>query len=65
MSAVEEYRSNVSDIKEGMALAEYNMLREKAMRNEILVQSDEAGNIVEVPARDWFRKLYGEEAPSF
>ena len=55
MSTVEQYRSNVSDIKEGMALAEYNML----------LQSDEAGNIVEVPARDWFRKLYGEEAPTF
>ncbi len=65
MSAVEQYRNNISDIKEGMALAEYNMLREKAMRNEILVQSDENGKIVEVPAREWFRKLYGEEAPTF
>lgn len=65
MSAVEEYRQNVNDLKEGMALAEYNMLKEKAKRNEMLIQSDGNGGTVEVPARELFRQLYNEEPPVF
>lgn len=64
MSA-EEYRKNISDLKEGMALAEYNMLREKAMRNETLIISDGHGGTTEVSAREHFERLYGEKAPSF
>lgn len=64
MSA-EEYRKNISELKEGMALAEYNMLREKAMRNETLIISDGHGGTTEVSARAHFERLYGEKAPSF
>ena len=63
--SVEKYRQNISELKEGMALAEYNMLREKAMRNETLIQSDGQGGTVEVSARDLFEKLYCEPAPTF
>lgn len=64
MSA-EEYRKNISDLKEGMALAEYNMLREKALRNETLIISDGRGGTLEVSARDHFERLYGEPAPTY
>ena len=63
--SVEKYRQNISELKEGMALAEYNMLREKAMRNETLIQSDGQGGTVEVSARELFEKLYGEPSPTF
>ena len=63
--SVEKYRQNISELKEGMALAEYNMLREKAMRNETLIQSDGQGGTVEVSARELFEKLCGEPAPTF
>ena len=63
--SVEKYRQNISELKEGMALAEYNMLREKAMRNETLIQSDGQGGTVEVSAHELFEKLYGEPAPTF
>ena len=63
--SVEKYRQNISELKEGMALAEYNMLREKAMRNETLIQSDGQGGTVEVSARELFEKLYVEPAPTF
>ena len=63
--SVEKYRQNISELKEGMALAEYNMLREKAMRNETLIQSDGQGGTVEVSARELFEKLYDEPAPTF
>ena len=63
--SVEKYRQNISELKEGMALAEYNMLREKAMRNETLIQSDGQGGTVEVSARELFEKLYGAPAPTF
>ena len=46
--SVEKYRQNISELKEGMALAEYNMLREKAMRNETMIQYDGQGGTVEV-----------------
>lgn len=46
-----------------MALAEYNMLREKAIRGEMLIVSDPEGHILEVPAREQFLKMYGEELP--
>ena len=63
--SVEKYRQNISELKEGMALAEYNMLREKAMRNETLIQSDGQGGTVEVSARELFEELYGVSSPTF
>lgn len=59
--AIEEHKQNITDLKEGMVLAEFNMLREKAMRGELLIMSDEDGTIHEVPAREHFIALYGVE----
>lgn len=58
--SLEEHRNNITGLKEGMALAEYNMLREKALRDEKLIMSAPDGTVTEVPAKDEFFRLYGE-----
>jgi len=60
-----DLQESLRSTMDGMALAEYNMLLEKAKRNEMLIMSDEQGNPYEVPAREHFKKLYGEDAPTF
>lgn len=40
----------------GLELAEYRTLRRKAMLNENVVHSDEAGNPIFVPAREVYTK---------
>lgn len=50
---------------EGLAMAEYNTLRMKAMRNEMVLKDDADGNIVRVPAREVFVQLYHEAVPTF
>ena len=52
-------------VEKGLELAEYRMLREKAMKNEVLIQADEKGNVIRVPAREVFVKLYNEPVPTF
>ena len=37
----------------------------KAMRNEMVLQDDENGNIIRVPARKIFSELYHEPVPVF
>lgn len=49
----------------GLELAEYRMLRYKAMRNQIVIHSDDKGNIISTPARELFTKLYNEPVPQF
>lgn len=49
----------------GLELAHYNTLREKSKRNEMCVQLDNDGNIILVPARELFVKLYNEPAPTY
>jgi len=49
----------------GLEKAEYNMLRMKSMRNEMILQNDSEGNIIRVPARKIFTELYNEPAPTF
>lgn len=41
------------------------MLCLKSMRNEMILQDDENGNIIRVPAREIFVKLYNEPAPTY
>lgn len=53
------------ELARGLELAEYRMLRDKAMRNQTIVHADEKGNIVETPAREIFVKLYNEPVPQF
>ncbi len=50
---------------QGLKKAEYNTLRMKAMRNEMVVHCDDYGNITRVPARKVFVELYHEAVPSF
>lgn len=49
----------------GLEKAEYNMLRMKSMRNEMVLQNDSQGNIIRVPAREVFTRLYNEPAPTY
>lgn len=50
---------------EDLEKAEYNTLRMKAMRNEMVLQDDADGNIIRVPARDVFVSLYHEPIPTY
>ncbi|MCQ2238035.1 MAG: hypothetical protein MJZ73_02225 [Bacteroidaceae bacterium] len=52
-------------IIKGLELAEYRTLRQKAMLNQNVVQSDKDGRPIIVPAREVFVKLYKEPIPSF
>ncbi|MCQ2114436.1 MAG: ribosome recycling factor [Bacteroidaceae bacterium] len=47
----------------GLEMSSYKTLRRKAMLNENVVQSDETGEMVVVPAREVFTKLYNEPVP--
>ena len=48
-----------------LEIAEYKTLKQKAMLNQTIVQSDEDGNIIYIPAREVFTKLYNEPVPEF
>lgn len=50
---------------EGLEKAEYNTLRMKAMRDEMVLQDDADGNIIRVPAQDVFVSLYNEPVPTY
>lgn len=49
----------------GLEKAEYNTLRMKAMRNEMVLKDDSDGSIIRVPAREVFVQLYHEAVPVF
>ena len=49
----------------GLELAEYRMLKEKAMLNQTIIQSDGNGGVREVSAREVFTALYHEPVPHF
>jgi hypothetical protein len=52
-------------IHRALEVAEYETLKKKAMLNQTVVQSDENGNVIYVPAREVFVKLYNEPVPEF
>ncbi len=52
-------------IHQALEVAEYETLKKKAMLNQTIVQSDENGNVIYVPAREVFIKLYNEPVPEF
>jgi hypothetical protein len=52
-------------LKKALEIAEYKTLKQKAMLNQTVVQSDEDGNIIYIPAREVFTKLYNEPVPEF
>lgn len=49
----------------GLELAEYRMLRDKAIRNLTVINSDGNGGVKEVSARELFMRLYNEPLPHF
>lgn len=60
-----EVEKKTREFTRGLELAEYRMLRDKAMRNQIVINSDGNGGLREVPARELFVKLYNEPVPQF
>ena len=61
----EEKQQYQKDLLRGLELAEYRMLRDKAMRNLTIIQGDEEHSWREVAAREVFVKLYNEPVPTF
>ena len=61
----EEKQQYQADLLRGLELAEYRMLRDKAMHNETIIQGDGKGGWREVSAREVFVKLYNEPVPTF
>lgn len=62
----EEKKILKQDLLDGIKQAEYNTLKEKAMRNQTLIQGDDSEQgWHEVSARELFEKLYHEPAPNF
>ena len=55
----------MQDLVRGLELAEYRMLRDKAMHNETIIQGDGKGGWREVSAREVFVELYNEPVPTF
>lgn len=64
MSQSEIKKFNEEVIK-GLELAEYRMLRDKAMRNQIVITNFEDSGIREISARELFTRLYNEPVPKF
>lgn len=48
-------------IIKALEIAEYRMLRQKALLGQDLVQADDDGNPYIVPAKEVFEKLYNEK----
>ena len=60
-----ERKTYREELIKGLELAEYRMLKDKAMRNQIVINSDGNGGVREIPARELFTKLYNEPVPQF
>lgn len=54
-----------SKLIKGLEWAQYETLKRKAMRAEMVLQDNDNGEVVRVSARDVFEKLYSEPAPTF
>ena len=55
----------MQELVRGLELAEYRMLRDKAMRNQTVIQGDGESGWREVSARELFVKLYNQPVPTF
>lgn len=51
-------------IIQGLQLAEYKMIKEKALRNQVVISCDKDGNVVEIPATELLQQIYHETVPS-
>jgi hypothetical protein len=61
----EERKKFHQELISGLELAEYRMLRDKAMRNQTIIQGDGANGWREVSAREVFEKMYNQPVPTF
>ena len=48
-------------LREGLTRSRYKLIREKALRNENIIEGDYKGGIREVSARELLKKLYNED----
>ena len=64
MSSTEKQQYQ-EELVRGLELAEYRMLRDKAMRNETIIQGDDEDGWREVSAREVFTQIYNEPVPTF
>ena len=48
-------------LREGLDRSRYQLIREKALRNENIIEGDYKGGTIEVPARKLLKELYNEE----
>ena len=48
-------------MREGLKRSRYKLIREKALRNENIIEGDYNGGTVKVPARKLLKELYNEE----
>lgn len=48
-------------LREGLKRSRYELIREKALRNEKIIKGDYNGGTVEVSARKLLKDLYGED----
>ena len=53
------------ELREGLQLAEYNWLKDKAKHNMMISQANKDGEPYEISARELFQKMYNEEPPTF
>ena len=56
-----EMLKQTNKLLEGLKMADYQLLRQKSILNQTIVTEDDQGNVVEVPARTVFTKLYQEK----
>jgi hypothetical protein len=61
-SEKKQYRQ---ELVRGLELAEYRMIRDKAMRNQTIIQGDGANGWREVSARELYVQLYKKPVPTF
>ncbi len=57
-----EREQNTQKLMRGLEIAEYRMLKDKALRNEVVIQGDDKGGYKAISARVLFARLYPQEA---
>lgn len=58
----EENEQDIQKLMRGLEIAEYRMLKDKALRNEVVIQGDDRGGYKAISARELFARLYPQEA---
>lgn len=48
-------------LREGLNRSRYKLIREKALRDEVIVEGDYRGSTREIPARQILKEVYNED----